>query len=106
MKPKIYKRKQAKHDLVECFVFLAENASLAVAERFLTNSEASFEELSLNPFIGSPLTLRNPRLTGMRKWRVKDFNDILIFYIPHNDGVSIVRVIHAAQDWWGLLGII
>lgn len=29
----------------------------------------------------------------------------LIFYRPCEDGVAIVRVLHAAQDWWNLLGI-
>ncbi|WP_084226817.1 type II toxin-antitoxin system RelE/ParE family toxin [Nitrosospira sp. NpAV] len=41
----------------------------------------------------------------MRKWRVKDFDNVLIFYLPRPDGVLIVRVLHAARDWWGLLGI-
>ena len=41
----------------------------------------------------------------MRKWRVKDFDNHLIFYLPRPDGVSIVRVLHAASDWWSLLGI-
>ncbi len=104
--PKIYKRQQAERDLVDCFVYLAENASIDVAERFLENSETSFNELALNPLMGSPLILRNPKLTGMRKWRVRDFNNILVFYMPRNDGVSIVRVLHAAQDWWGLLGFV
>ncbi len=104
--PKIYKHEQARRDLVECFVYLAENASINVADRFLQSAEESFNDLVANPFIGSPLTLRNPKLAGMRKWRVRDFNNILIFYMPVHDGVSIVRVLHAAQDWWGLLGLI
>lgn len=29
----------------------------------------------------------------------------MVFYLPRADGVSIVRVLHAARDWWGLLGI-
>ena len=102
--PKIYKRKLAKNDLLECYIYLAENASLAIADQFLENSEASFNELAINPLIGSPLTLQNPKFVGMRKWHVKGFNNILIFYMPRNDGVSIVRVIHTSQDWWGLLG--
>jgi toxin ParE1/3/4 len=42
----------------------------------------------------------------MRKWQVKGFEKFLIFYLPHSKGVSIVRVLHAAQDWWSLLGIL
>ena len=103
--PKVTQRAAARRDLVEHFVYLAENAGLDVAERFLANAEASFNELAGQPRIGSPLTLRPPELAGLRKWRVKDFDNHLIFYLPHPDGVSIVRVLHAARDWWGLLGI-
>lgn len=103
--PKVYQHEQAKRDLIEHFVYLADNAGLDVAERFLTNLEADFNELASCPLMGSPLTLRNPKLAGMRKWRVRDFDTILIFYVPHNNGVSVVRVLHGAQDWWGLLGL-
>lgn len=55
--------------------------------------------------MGAPLALRRPELHGMRKWQVKEFDDILIFYMPRPDGISVVRVLHAAQDWWTLLGM-
>jgi hypothetical protein len=29
----------------------------------------------------------------------------MIFYMPRQDGVSIVRVLHAARDWWGMLEV-
>ena len=57
--------------------------------------------------MGAPLSLlRAPRLAGLRKWRVDGFEKFLIFYLPRQGGISIVRVLHAAQDWWGLLGIL
>lgn len=87
------------------FVYLAEHAELDTAERFLTSADASFESLATHPLIGLPLTVRNPALTGIRKWRIKGFENHLIFYISRKDGISIVRVLHAAQDWWSLLGI-
>lgn len=90
---------------MEHFVYLAENAGMDTAERFLTNAEASFNDLGLRPRIGAPLILKHPELAGIRKWRVKDFDEYLIFYLPRSDGISIVRVLHAARDWWGLLGI-
>ncbi len=103
--PKIYQRQRARHDLIEYFVYLAENSNLMVAECFLKNTESSFNTLLVNPLIGSPLISRNPELASIRKWRVNDFNNILIFYMPRHDGVSIVRVLHAAQNWWKLLEI-
>ena len=101
--PTVTKREAARRDLVEHFVYLAENAGLDVAERFLANAEASFNDLAQQPRMGAPLTLKNPALANVRKWRVKGFDNHLIFYEPRPDGVSIVRVLHGASDWWGLL---
>ncbi len=103
--PMVHIRAAARQDLVERYADLVENASLNIAERFLANAEASFTILSEQPLMGSPLTLRRPELVGMRKWRVKEFDNILIFYLPRHDGISVIRVLHAAQDWWELLEI-
>ncbi len=78
--PTVTQREAARRDLVEHFVYLAENAGLDVAERFLTNAEASFNDLAQQPRIGAPLTLKHPDLANVRKWRVKDFDHHLVFY--------------------------
>lgn len=103
--PVVYQHAAARRDLVEQFAYLAETAGLDTAERFLANAEASFEDLARQPLIGAPLTLGHPDLATMRKWRITGFENHLIFYIPQPDGVSIVRVLHAARDWWSLLGL-
>ncbi len=90
--PLVTKRAAARRDLVEQFVYLAENAGLNVAERFLSPAEASFADLARQPMMGAPVTLKHPDLAGMRKWRVKDFDNYLVFYQPRSGGVSIVRV--------------
>jgi len=41
----------------------------------------------------------------MRKWHVPDFENFLVFYLPRRDGISVVRVLYAAQDWWSLLQV-
>ncbi|BAC88298.1 type II toxin-antitoxin system RelE/ParE family toxin [Gloeobacter violaceus] len=103
--PQVTQHAAARNDLIEHFVYLAENAGLDIAERFLLNAEASFNALAEQPMLGVALTLRHFELAGLRKWRVKDFDNVLIFYQPHPDGVSIVRVLHAARDWRNLLEI-
>ena len=103
--PKVFQRAAARRDLVEHFVYLADSAGPNTAERFLAQAETSFDDLAKQPKMGAPLTLKSPELAGLRKWRVKDFDNFLIFYMPRPDGVSIVRVLHAARDWWRLLGI-
>ena len=101
--PVVHKREQAKRDLVDRYVYLAESAHLDVSERFLANTEKSFNDLATNPMIGVALTLQDPQLAGIRKWHVTGFENVLIFYMPRPNGVSIIRVLHAAQDWEGLL---
>ncbi len=103
--PRVYKRPATRRDLIQHYVYLAENAGEELADRFLARAEASFGLLAEQPHIGAPIALRDPRLAGLRKWRVQDFENFLIFYLPRHDGISVVRVIYAAQDWWSLLGI-
>lgn len=103
--PRIVQRETARRDLIEHFVYLAENASQQVADRFLTQAEATFADLAREPLIGAPLHLGHADLADLRKWRIKGFDNHLVFYEPRRDGVSIVRVLHAASDWWSLLGL-
>jgi toxin ParE1/3/4 len=74
-------RETARRDLVEQFVYLARQ-----------------------PLMGAPIHLTAQALANVRKWRVKDFDNHLVFYQARPDGVTIVRVLHAASDWWHLLG--
>jgi toxin ParE1/3/4 len=101
----VFIRPKVRADLAENYVYLAEHAGEAVADRFFDNAEATFNALSIHPLMGSPLSLRAPELAGLRKWPVAGFDNHLIFYFPRPDGISVVRVLHAAQDWWGLFGI-
>jgi toxin ParE1/3/4 len=96
---RVRKHSRAKRDLVEHYIYLAEHSNEDLADRFLRRAEESFCDLARYPDMGVALNLLAPRLAGMRKWRVRDFEAFLIFYLPHEDGVSIVRVLHAAQDW-------
>jgi toxin ParE1/3/4 len=99
----VYKRASAGRDMVEDYVYLPEHAGLEVAERFLSSADESFSDLARHPGWGTALSLRDPKLTGLRKWRVNGFEKFLVFYLPRPGGVCIVRVLHAAQDWWNLL---
>jgi toxin ParE1/3/4 len=98
-------RAAARHDLIDRYVYLSEYAGAEVADRFLEAVETSFADLAAQPAMGAPQRLRTPELSEMRKWRVRGFETILIFYQLRPDDISIVRVLHAAQDWWDLLEI-
>jgi toxin ParE1/3/4 len=101
----VQKRATAKRDLVEHFVYSAEQAGIETAERFLQNAEVAFRDLSTHPEMGIALSLLEPRLLGLLRWQIKGFESFLVFYAPRTDGVTIVRVLHASRDWWGIFGI-
>lgn len=96
MAASIHKRAAAARDLVEHYVYLAENAGIDTAERFLLGAEKSFYDLSQHPEMGAPISMRPAKLAGLRRWPVTGFGNILIFYLPRGGG---------ARDWWNLLGV-
>jgi toxin ParE1/3/4 len=97
--PRVYKRAAARRDLFSHYIYLANNASLAIADRFLSKAEATFAELARQPTIGAQVMPQRLTLRGLRKWRVKAFRHFLVFYVPRADGVSIIRVLHSARNW-------
>jgi toxin ParE1/3/4 len=98
-------RAVARQDLANHYIYLSEQAGTTVAERFLANAQGSFGDLAERPDMATPLRPRSPELVGMRKWRVTGFERFLIFYQTYPDAISVVRVLHTAQDWWRLLDI-
>lgn len=101
----IFKRESALRDLVTYFVHLADESGLGTAEKFLVCVEQSFDDLARTPSMGSPVESRRAELAGFRKWRVRDFENFLIFYVPVPGGLEVVRVIHGARDWAAILDL-
>lgn len=102
----VHKRAAAKRDLIQHYLYLVENAGLETADKFLRQVEETFSDLARHPAMGAIVPLSRARMAGIRKWQVKGFENFLIFYVPHQDRVSIIRVLYAAQDWWNLLGLL
>ena len=89
--PKIYQRATARLDLVEHFVYLAENTSLDMAERFLTNAQVSFSELADQPMMGAP------QPCGILPW------SICVMSGFDNVSVLLVMPIKLAPQWFGVI---
>lgn len=98
MMPRYHGLPAADRDLDDQAGYLAQEASLETALRFYDAAGATFENIARMPGIGQPRESANPRLAGLRVWRVKGFEKHLIFYRPGDDGVEIVRVLHGARD--------
>jgi toxin ParE1/3/4 len=94
---RIVTRPSADQDLDDCFGYIAVD-SLESAQRFLKAAETAFDSLSQMPEMGSPREVRNPALVGLRSWPVPGFRNYLIFYLPIEDGIEVIRVLHGARD--------
>jgi toxin ParE1/3/4 len=101
--PRITQRPAARRDLIQHFVYLAEHAGLETARRFRQAAQQTYEELAAMPQMGASRKVRQGRFAEVRMWRVRSFENYLIFYRPLTDGVQIERVIHAAQDYQRIL---
>lgn len=69
-----------------------------VGRRFYEAVWESFERLGQMPGIGALRESNNPRLRGLRSWIIKGFENYLIFYLPIDRGIDVVRVLHGARD--------
>lgn len=102
---KVVIRAAAKRDMARYYGWLASEAGVDTAERFMAAADSAFGELANNPGLGAEIGSRNLRLARIRKWRIDGFRRMIVFYIPSPDTIQVVRVANAAQDWWSLLDI-
>ena len=98
MTPYYHVRPAADRDLDDPAAYLAREASLETALRFYDASSTTFGKLVEMPGLGERGKTSNPRLEGLRVWRIEGFENHLIFYRPVDDGIEIVRVLHGARD--------
>jgi toxin ParE1/3/4 len=64
--------------------------------RLIDAAEQACAALALHPEMGHEEAFR--KRAGIRSWRVKGFENYLIFYQITSDTVDILRLIHGARD--------
>src|ERR1035438_6416963 len=101
--PSVNKRESVRRDLVQHFARLAEEAGIDTTDRFLASADRTFADLARMPLMGALVATRKAELSGLRKWRIRDFENFLIFYFPGDQSVDIIRVIYGSRDWIGIL---
>ena len=97
MSPRILRSPEAERDIVEIGLYIAET-SLTYSDLFLESVETTLIALARMPRVGFTRNFRNPKYADIRIWRVKGFENYLIFYRPITDGIEILRIIHGARD--------
>lgn len=88
---------KASQDIDRLFEYLAQNNNEA-ALRFFDATRQTIAQLAVIPGKGSLFEIDNPRLLGLRKWSVKDFEKYLIFYLTDEELLTVIRIIHASRD--------
>ena len=86
----------AADDLRRQAAYLQQEAGGDVARRFLFAARASLDDLALMPGMGT--TVENRLFPDLRRWRVKGFEKILIFYRFDAGAVTVIRVLHGMRD--------
>jgi toxin ParE1/3/4 len=88
----------ADRDLDDQADYLASHAGLETALRFHDAANSTFAKLGEMPSISERWRSANPRLADLLIRRIEGFEKHLIFYRAADDGIEIVRVLHAARD--------
>jgi toxin ParE1/3/4 len=89
--PTIIKRPYVHTDLVEIWDNIADDSE-ARADKFIDELDAVFRKLARKPMLGR---LRDELAKDMRSF---PYGNYLIFFLPLEDGVEIVRVLYGGRD--------
>ena len=95
---RVGQRPRAELDLLEQFIYFAEEGGLALAERNFAAVDATCFQLADHPPIGVLYDAGIPGLEGLRRFPVKGFKNYLVFYLPRERGIEVIRVFHGSRD--------
>ena len=85
------RRPQAETDVLEIWIFIAED-SVDAADQWVDTLDEKLALWATQPMIGRA---RNDLFTGMRSF---PFGRYVVFYAPLTDGIDVVRVLHSSRD--------
>lgn len=92
-------RPKAEQDIDEIADYLVEHSGLSHGLQLLSEIYNTFELLASNKALGWRCKVQNPELKSARTFPAsKRFDKFMIFYLPCQDGIEILRVLHGAQD--------
>lgn len=95
--------KKAQQDLEQIRQYIA-NDDAEAAERVRNAILDIADLLAENVEAGRPIANATQRHADVRWFVVPRFRNYLIFYRPFRQGILVVRVLHAAQDWTRYFG--
>jgi toxin ParE1/3/4 len=103
VKLKVRITSDANADMVRNAVYISGD-SVDAGVRFIPAAFETIHGLAEFPGKGSPKPMRTPHLRGLKSFAVKGFPNHLIFYrVDSGNTLSVLGVLHGAQDWRRLL---
>ena len=94
----------AEQDILRQIEWYAEKGLPTIAQRFQTAALDAIDALVAMPGAGSPRLTGNSRLSGLRSWPVKGFDEFHAYYLVRPELVIVVRVLHGKRDIGTILG--
>ena len=89
--PRLTRRPLAETDILEIWDYIADD-SLAAADRWVDRLDVQFRLLAAQPMMGRA---RDELAPGVRSF---PFGRYVVFYVPLDGGIDVVRVLHGARD--------
>jgi toxin ParE1/3/4 len=88
---RVLRRPQAAADILEIWDFIAED-STSEADRWIDRLDEKLTLWATQPLLGR---LRNELATDLRSM---PFGRYVVFYLPLQNGIDVVRVLHSSRD--------
>ena len=88
----VFFARSAQTDLLEVWSFIAED-SFEAADHVLDIIDSEAQTLALQPLMGRK---RSDLSVGIRSWPTSTSYNL--YYLPSEDGIVVVRVLHHARD--------
>ncbi len=95
--PKFILSEYVEGELAAVWDFIAFD-DIGAADRFVEAAYGTFQELARMPHMGRRRHFPAARLRHLRSFRVKGFENYLVFYCPIEDGVEVLHLLHGARD--------
>ena len=89
--PRVTRRPLAAADILDIWDHIAED-TVAAADRWVDRLDEKLHLIATQPLMGRA---RDELLAKLRSF---PFGRYVIFYLPSEDGIDVVRVLHSARD--------
>jgi plasmid stabilization system protein ParE len=94
----LFVQEAAEQNLLSQVEWYAEQGLPDIARRFHTAVLDAIDALLAMPEAGPPNHTGNPRLTGLRSWHVKGFDEFRVHYMACPELITVVRILHSKRD--------